>query len=133
MHSFKETLQRRFRTIYTPAQHIAIDEGMVPWKGRLSFRQYLPNKPDKFGIKLYQLSESKSGYICDFEVCTGKDFDPNPDGDEEDKQLGHSYNVVLGLLRINNFLIKATLCIRIIIIPVRHCLISYVARIQLYD
>ena len=79
---------------------------MVPWKGRLSFRQYLPNKPDKFGIKLYQLSESKSGYICDFEVCTGKDFDPNPDGDEEDKQLGHSYNVVLGLLRINNLLDK---------------------------
>jgi hypothetical protein len=65
-----------------------------------SFRQYLPNKPDKFEIKLYQLSNSKSGYICDFEVCTGKDFDPNPDGDEEDKQLGHSYNVVLGLLRI---------------------------------
>jgi hypothetical protein len=83
-------------------QHIAIDEGIVPWKGRLSFRQYLPNKPDRFGIKLYQLSESKSGYICDFEVYTGKDSDPNPDGDEEDKQLGHSYNVVLGLLRNNN-------------------------------
>ena len=106
VHSFKQTLQRRFRTIYTPEQHIAIDEGMVPWKGRLSFRQYLPNKPDKFGIKLYQLSESKSGYICDFEVCTGNDFDPNPDGDEEDKQLGHSYNVVLGLLRNNNLLGK---------------------------
>jgi hypothetical protein len=42
------------------------------------------------------------GYICDFEVYTGKDSDPNPDGDEEDKQLGHSYNVVLGLLRNNN-------------------------------
>ena len=104
--SFKETLQRRFRTIYTPEQHIAIDEGMVPWKGRLSFRQYLPNKPDRFGIKLYQLSESKSGYICDFEVYTGKDFDPNPDSDEEDKQLGHSYNAVLGLLRNNNLLGK---------------------------
>jgi hypothetical protein len=91
VHSFKE-------------QHIAIDEGMVHWKGRLSFRQYLPNKPDRFGI--YQLSESKSGYICDFEVYTSKDFDPNPDGDEEDKQLGHSYNVVLGLLRNNNLLGK---------------------------
>jgi hypothetical protein len=30
----------------------------------------------------------------------------NPDGDEEDKQLGHSYNVVLGLLRNNNLLGK---------------------------
>jgi hypothetical protein len=48
--------------------------------------------------KKVQLSESKSGYICDFEVYTGKDSDPNPDGDEEDKQLGHSYNVVLGPL-----------------------------------
>jgi hypothetical protein len=42
----------------------------------------------------------------DFEVYTGKDFYPNPDGDEEDKQLGHSYNVVLGLLRNNNLLGK---------------------------
>jgi hypothetical protein len=54
VHSFQETLQCRFRTIYTPDQHIAIDEGMVLWKGRLSFRQYIPNKPDIFGIKLYQ-------------------------------------------------------------------------------
>jgi hypothetical protein len=84
VHTFKETLQCRFRTIYTPDQHIAMDEGMVLWKGRFSFRQYIPNKPDIFGIKLYQLSESKSGYICDFDVYTGKDFDPNPDGDEDD-------------------------------------------------
>jgi hypothetical protein len=43
---------------------------------------------------------------CNFEVYTGKDFYPNPDGDEEDKQLGHSYKVVLGLLRNNNLLGK---------------------------
>jgi hypothetical protein len=79
-------------------------------------------------IQLYQLSESKSGYICDFNVYTGKDFDPNPDGDEDDKQLGVSYNVVLGLLGNNNLLGKGY-TVRIII-PVRHCLINYVARIQ---
>ncbi|CAK9834556.1 PiggyBac transposable element-derived protein 4, partial [Anthophora retusa] len=28
---------------------------MVPWRGRLSFRQYIPGKRHKYGIKLYKL------------------------------------------------------------------------------
>lgn len=93
-------------SVYTPGEFLSLDEAMVPWKGRLSFRQYLPNKPDRFGVKLYVISESVSGYISNFEIYTGKDFDPNPDGDESEHDKGHSYNVVMGMLRGGDFLNK---------------------------
>ncbi|XP_045596450.2 piggyBac transposable element-derived protein 4-like [Procambarus clarkii] len=43
----------------------------MPWRGRLAFKTYNPNKHDKYGIKLYMLAESKTGYIFDFEIYAG--------------------------------------------------------------
>jgi hypothetical protein len=34
-----------------PHQNISLDEGMIPWRGNLSFRVYSPDKPVKYGIK----------------------------------------------------------------------------------
>jgi len=48
------------------------DESMTAWKGWLIFKIYTPNKPYRYGIKAYLVSESKSGYICNLEVYTGK-------------------------------------------------------------
>jgi hypothetical protein len=48
---------------------------MTLWKGRLSFRQYLPLKASKFGIKTYELCDSITGYLWSFLVYTGKDTD----------------------------------------------------------
>lgn len=101
-----DVVSARCRNTYTPDENIAIDEGMVPWRGRLKFKQYLPNKPDKFGMKVYIASESKSGYVCDFNVYTGADFDPDPNAEVGEVQLGHSYGVVMGLLRRSNLLNK---------------------------
>jgi len=44
-------------------RNIAIDETLVKFKGRVSFRQFLPNKPGRFGVKNFTLSESSSGYV----------------------------------------------------------------------
>ena len=44
---------------YSPNKHIAIDEGMIALKGRLSFRQYMPVKPTKCGIKVWMTVDSK--------------------------------------------------------------------------
>ena len=84
-----DAFRDRFSQVYVPDEDISIDEGMVPWKGRLSFRQYIPNKPDRFGVKLYIMCESKSGYMCSFNIYTGSDFDPNPDAEHE-VGFGHS-------------------------------------------
>jgi hypothetical protein len=101
-----DVAKERCMNVYTPGEYLALDEGMVPWKGRLTFKQYIPNKPDRFGMKLYIISESVSGYVSNFTLYTGKDFDPNPDGDEEEEARGHTYNVVIGMMRECAFLNK---------------------------
>ena len=45
---------------------------MTLWKGHLSIRQYLPLKASKFGIKTFELCESRTGYLWCFLVYTGK-------------------------------------------------------------
>ena len=84
--------------IHTFPVHL-IGEGMVPWNGLLSFRQYLPNKPDKFGMKLYILCDSTTGYLSLFDVYTGADYEPNPERDEFEDLEGHTFQVVMGLMR----------------------------------
>jgi hypothetical protein len=57
----KDSLQ-----IYMPEQQICVDESLVMYKGRLLFRQFIPTKRARFGIKLYFLCESTSGYAYNF-------------------------------------------------------------------
>lgn len=68
-------IQQKFKTLYIPTQDICIDECLVLWKGRLSWKQYIPSKRSRFGIKFYVLCESQSGYIWNFCIYTGKDTD----------------------------------------------------------
>ena len=44
--------QRTFRNHLEPGQDLSIDDGMIRYKGRLYFRQYMPKKPVKWGIKV---------------------------------------------------------------------------------
>lgn len=39
-------LRMKFEEVYSPGENIAIDEGMIAWRGNLSFRVYMPDKPD---------------------------------------------------------------------------------------
>jgi len=48
-------------------------ESLLLWKGRLLFKQYPPPKQSRFGIKLYKLCESSTGYVYTFYVYVGKD------------------------------------------------------------
>jgi len=66
-------LNTKFQSLYLPGQNIAIDESLTLWRGTLSFRQYIPLKSSKFGIKSYELHESSSGYLWSFIIYTGKD------------------------------------------------------------
>ena len=45
-----------FRANWSPEQHLAVDESIVAYKGKFCpCRIYMPEKPVKFGIKLYKL------------------------------------------------------------------------------
>ena len=59
--------------MYTTYGSVTIDESMVKFKGRLSFRQYLPSKPIKWGMNMWSLAESTNDYLHQFQIYTGKE------------------------------------------------------------
>ncbi|XP_047118675.1 piggyBac transposable element-derived protein 4-like [Schistocerca piceifrons] len=64
-------LLTRFKECYALTKEQSVDECMVKFKGQISFKQYMPQKPIKRGYKIWVRAD-KMGYICDFEVYTGK-------------------------------------------------------------
>ena len=64
-------LLEKFQSNYTPDEHLAIDEYLSLWKGRLSFKIYIPTKRERYGVKIYMLCESAMGYIFNFIIYTG--------------------------------------------------------------
>ena len=51
----------------------SIDESMVKLKGRSTLKQYLPLKPIKRGVKIWERCDAKTGYVYDLNVYSGKD------------------------------------------------------------
>ena len=47
---------------------MAIDERMVKSRHRSGFRQFIKDKPTKWGIKLWVLADSSNGYTVDFNI-----------------------------------------------------------------
>ena len=78
----------RFLTLYQPNCENAIDEAMIPFQGCSCLKQYMPAKPIKRGIKVWCRADSHNGYLCEFQVYTGK---------EEGVQDGLGKRVVLDL------------------------------------
>lgn len=45
------------------SKFISINEGMVNYKGRLGFKQYMPMKPLKCGIKVWVHADATNGSV----------------------------------------------------------------------
>jgi hypothetical protein len=60
-------IQKTFSKFYSPSEHLAIDEVIVLFKGRVIFRQYKAKKHKCFGISIYK-SRDQTGYTCDTTV-----------------------------------------------------------------
>ena len=48
---------------YTPQWSLTIDEQLFPMKNRCPFIAFMPNKPDKFGMKFWVMTEVESKYV----------------------------------------------------------------------
>jgi Transposase IS4 len=62
----------RFAEVYKPRQHLSVDESMVLFKGRHMSKQYMPNKPVKWGFKFWMVAEAATGYCLRVELYEGK-------------------------------------------------------------
>ena len=58
---------------YVPSPYITIDEQLLPCKARCRFIQYMPNKPDKFGIKFWMAVDAETKYLYNSFPYLGKD------------------------------------------------------------
>jgi hypothetical protein len=65
-------LQQSFRDVYYPQENVAIDESLIKFRGGLCYVQFNPQKRARFGIKIYKICESFSGYCLGFSIYTGK-------------------------------------------------------------
>ncbi|XP_041473820.1 piggyBac transposable element-derived protein 4-like [Lytechinus variegatus] len=69
-----------YQQSFSPGRELAVDESLAPFKGRLSFRQFMPMKPKKFGVKFWVITDSSNGFCLDWSVYTGKEEGRGGDG-----------------------------------------------------
>ena len=58
-----------------PKKELSVDEQMIATKARVPFIQYMPKKPKTFGVKLWAICETSSGYCLKFQIYKGKEKD----------------------------------------------------------
>ncbi|GIY76629.1 piggyBac transposable element-derived protein 4 [Caerostris darwini] len=79
----------RLAEIYYPGREISLDEAMILLRGRLMFKQYIPDRCQKYAIKLYMIT-TPDGMVIKFMVHSGMVDDSGG--------KGHAQKVVLNLL-----------------------------------
>lgn len=82
-------LTDNYQKVFSPGEDIVVDETMVPWRGRLIFRKYIPTKSHKYGIKVFKLC-STEGYTWSVKVYSGRD-------NSERQQVSIAENVCIEL------------------------------------
>lgn len=89
-------LRERFKEGFVPSQNICIDQSLMLFRGRVFFRQYIPSKRHRFGVKFFLLCDCDTGYILDFLIYTGATTDIKDFTDRYD--IGKTGSIVLTLL-----------------------------------
>ena len=91
--SLIDYFKSRCLSLYQPRQNLAVDERMVKSRHRSGIRQYIRDKPTKYGIKLWVLADSSNGYTIDFNVYIGKA------AGRDVSENGLGYDVVMTLIK----------------------------------
>lgn len=52
-----KNLQKTITTYYNPSGTMAVDESMIPFKGKCFIKQYMTKKPIKWGYKVWCLAD----------------------------------------------------------------------------
>ncbi|XP_035263121.1 piggyBac transposable element-derived protein 4-like [Anguilla anguilla] len=67
-----EKWAERLPCLYNPGPEVTVGEQLGPFRGCCPFRQYIPSKPGKYGIKIRTLCDATSSYVWNMQVNTRK-------------------------------------------------------------
>ncbi|XP_039297924.1 piggyBac transposable element-derived protein 3-like [Nilaparvata lugens] len=65
-------LVENFQKYYSPGHLMTLDEKLEAFRGKCPFRQFIKNKPAKYGLKLFSLVDAKMAYTYNLEIYAGK-------------------------------------------------------------
>ena len=60
------------QNIYIPEKPLSLDEYIIKYTGRCNFKVFILQKPTRKCLKIYMLSESKTGFILNWLLYTEK-------------------------------------------------------------
>lgn len=76
---------------YIPGSDLCVDEQLVAFRGKCGFRQYIPSKPAKYGLKIWWCCDANTSYPLTGQVYLGKQ--PG-----EQREVGQGARVVQDLI-----------------------------------
>ena len=87
-------LRKKFQAAMIPWDNLCVNESPMLWKGRINYKQYIPTKRRRFGVKLFILSDCNTKFVLNFVVYTGAEteIDNHPN-------VGLSGSIVLSLIK----------------------------------
>lgn len=56
---------------FSHSQFATVDEKLEAFRGRCSFRQYIPSEPNRYGLKIFATCDAKLFYTSHMEVYVG--------------------------------------------------------------
>ncbi|XP_025991729.2 piggyBac transposable element-derived protein 4-like [Solenopsis invicta] len=74
-----EKWNKNLSRLYNPGENITVDEQLVPFRGRCPFKQYIPSKPARYGLKIWAVCDSQNAYTWNTQVYTGKAPNTRPE------------------------------------------------------
>lgn len=71
-----DKLLSNYRSAIVPSESLSLDESLMLFRGRLSFRQYMKGKKAKYGVKFYSVCTT-DGYLLNLRIYSGKSSETN--------------------------------------------------------
>jgi Transposase IS4 len=72
----------QLKKFYTPSTDLTVDEQLVPFRGKCPFRQYIPSKPAKYGVKIWWCCDGITSYPLNAEIYLGRQPNEQRDVDQ---------------------------------------------------
>ena len=71
---FLDMMNTNFKRSYKCGWDLSFDEGCCPFKGKQKFKCYNLSKQNKWYIKIFEVSDARTGYVVGLDIYTGKNL-----------------------------------------------------------